>query len=124
MERALANVCKMLGDPQLAKVSSEYFMPEINKTVTLSNIGAYKALTRLMLSAKNGWFVREKASFILGVLLSKSESLRNESFFSGEEGRTRSRRGAAMLGRNANGQDGGKVVDRFTRQRRREFSRC
>ena len=86
VERALANVCKMLGDPQLAKVSSEYFMPEINKTVTLSNIDAYKALTRLMLNAKNGWFVREKASFILGVLLSKSESLRNESFFSGEEG--------------------------------------
>jgi len=85
VERALANVCKMLGDPQLAKVSSEYFLPEINKTVTLSNIDAYKALTRLMVNAKNGWFVREKASFILGVLLSKSESLRNESFLSGEE---------------------------------------
>ena len=85
VERALANVCKMLGDPQLAKVSSEYFLPETNKTVTLSNIDAYKALTRLMVNAKNGWFVREKASFILGVLLSKSESLRNESFLSGEE---------------------------------------
>ena len=53
--------------------------------MTLSNIDAYKALTRLMVNAKNGWFVREKASFILGVLLSKSESLRNESFLSGEE---------------------------------------
>jgi len=89
VERALANVCKMLGDPQLAKVSSKYFMPEINKTVTLSNIDAFRALTRLMVNAKNGWFVREKASFILCILLSKSEILRNESFYSGEEGEER-----------------------------------